>query len=96
MIACAIGVLKGQQDYSPGQSEATPWVCGTIMNFSLFLFRTGATAGAKQEKGKWNWVASVLRAPVSATSALGHCLAGGPHLLPIRALWAARIAQFCR
>ena len=56
MIACGIGVLKGQQDSSPGQSEATPWVCGIIMNFSLFLFRAGEAAGAKQEKGKWGWM----------------------------------------
>jgi len=26
MIAFVIGVLKGQQETSPGQSEATPWV----------------------------------------------------------------------
>ena len=74
MIACGIGVLKGQQDYSPGQSEATPWVCGIISNFSLFLFRAGADAGAKQEKGKWGWMGRFPRAPVAATSALGYGL----------------------
>ena len=53
-------VLKGQQVDSPGQSEATPWVCG--IQFTLpFACLAPATAGARQAKGKMRFGVSITQ-----------------------------------
>ena len=72
LMGCAIGVLKGQHDIKPRAKRSDALGMGNIINPSLFLFRAGAAAGAKQEKGKWDWLAPFPRAPIAATSALGY------------------------